>query len=346
MAGSIRYPAPLAPGDRIGVTAPSSGVPDPLWPRLDHAAASLRDRGFEVELGDCLRTPSHVSAPRHERADELMRMLTDPAVRAVIPPWGGETGIDLLDLLDFDAIAAADPTWVVGFSDTSTLLTPLTVRTGIATIHGQNFMETPYTQPSGIRHWLDIATAERGATVAQHSPGRYRASGSDRWEEHPDVSEYTLDAVGTWARIDPGHEGEPATFSGRAIGGCVETVGFLGSRFADVPAFVRECSPEGLVVYLDVCEWGAYDICRTLHAMRLAGWFDHATGVLVSRTTAPDRPGFTQRDAVRDALGILEIPIIADVECGHVAPHLAVVNGAPTTVALGGPTATIVQRLA
>lgn len=63
MAGSIRYSASLRPGDRIGVTAPSAGVSETLWPRLEYAATSLRDKGFEVELGECLHTASHVSAP-------------------------------------------------------------------------------------------------------------------------------------------------------------------------------------------------------------------------------------------------------------------------------------------
>jgi hypothetical protein len=31
----IRYPAPLRPGDRVGVTGPSSGVPTELLPRLE-----------------------------------------------------------------------------------------------------------------------------------------------------------------------------------------------------------------------------------------------------------------------------------------------------------------------
>jgi muramoyltetrapeptide carboxypeptidase LdcA involved in peptidoglycan recycling len=29
-----------------------------------------------------------------------MTMLTDPAIRAIVPPWGGEIAIDLLPLLD------------------------------------------------------------------------------------------------------------------------------------------------------------------------------------------------------------------------------------------------------
>ena len=39
---------------------------------------------------------------------------------AVVPPWGGELAIDLLDQLDWDALAAAEPTWLVGWSDICT----------------------------------------------------------------------------------------------------------------------------------------------------------------------------------------------------------------------------------
>lgn len=343
---SVRYPAPLRPGDRIGVTAPSSGVADELWPRVEATRKWLEDKGFEVAIGDLMRTPSHVSGPKQARAAELMRMLTDPQIRAVVPPWGGETGIDLLELLDFDAIAAAEPTWVVGFSDTSTWLTPLTLRTGLATIHGQNFMDTLYSPPSGVRHWLDVATAEPGATIRQDSNGWHRSSGHDDWASDPTVADYSLDTAGTWTRIDPGHEDEPATFTGRVVAGCVETISFTaGGEYGDANAFADRFAPEGLITVLDIAEWASYDICRALHAMRLRGWFDRSNGILVSRTKAPGAPDFSQHDAVRDALGMLGIPIIADVECGHVPPYLALVQGAPTTVVHSAAEHSVTQTL-
>ena len=156
----------------------------------------------------------------------------------------------------------------------------------------------------------------------------------------------TLEGRGTWTRIDPGHEDEPASFSGRLVAGCVETVSFLaGGRFADTGAFARDHAPEGVVVLLDISEWSSYDICRALHAMRLRGWFDAATGVLVSRTHAPEPHGFTQHAAVVDALGMLGVPILADVECGHVQPFLALVQGATTSVVHDGDRHEVTQRL-
>ena len=119
---AIRYPAPLRPGDRIGVTSPSSGVAPGHQLRLDFCLDFLRQNGFEVVLGDYMDGARYVSAPAREHATELTAMLTDPTIRAVIPPWGGELAIGLLPHLDWARIGAADPTWFVGFSDISTLI--------------------------------------------------------------------------------------------------------------------------------------------------------------------------------------------------------------------------------
>ncbi len=47
----IRVPRALRPGDRIGVTSPSSGIGEAFGPRLDVAVRTLTDRGFVVEVG-------------------------------------------------------------------------------------------------------------------------------------------------------------------------------------------------------------------------------------------------------------------------------------------------------
>jgi muramoyltetrapeptide carboxypeptidase LdcA involved in peptidoglycan recycling len=79
---------------------------------------------------------------------------------------------------------------------------------------------------------------------------------------------------------------------------------------------------------VETSEDDAATICRNLHGMRLAGFFTRARAIIVGRTNAPDHPGLTQHDAVLDALESLGVPIIADVECGHVPPYLPIVNGA------------------
>jgi muramoyltetrapeptide carboxypeptidase LdcA involved in peptidoglycan recycling len=340
----IRYPAPLGFGDTIAVTSPSSGVEERHRARLDVAMAGLRAQGFRVVVGDCMDGAQHVSAPAAERARELTRFLTDPTIRAVIPPWGGETAIDLLALLDWDAISAADPTWFVGFSDISTLLTPMTALTGVATLHGNNLMDTPYRAPDGLLSWIDISTGRATDTFSQTPPGRYRTGGWDDYVDHPDVSEMTLDGTGSWRRFDEG--GGTVDVTGRLIGGCIDTISNVaGTPFGDLNAFADQHAPEGLIVYLEACDEGALSICRYLHGMRLAGFFDRANAVLIGRTNAPDSPTMTQQEAVLDALGGLGIPVIGDVDCGHVQPFMPIVNGALGRVRYGEGAGSLEQTL-
>ena len=96
-----------------------------------------------------------------------------------------------------------------------------------------------------------------------------------------------------------------------------------GTPYGDVPAYGRAHADEGLLVYLEACEHGAYDVARELHGLRLAGWFDHASGVLIGRTPAPDAEKMTQHEAVADALGMLDVPVILDADIGHTQPFLA-----------------------
>jgi muramoyltetrapeptide carboxypeptidase LdcA involved in peptidoglycan recycling len=325
----------------VGVTSASSGVGQWERPLLERAVEAVRDRGYDVVIGACMDGASHASAPAAERAAELMTMLTDPSIRAVVPPRGGETAIDLLPLLDWDAIAAAEPTWFVGFSDISTLLMPVTLHSGIATLHSNNLMNTPYRVRGPYLTWLDVIALPAGASFTQSSPGRHRAAGVG-YGASSQVTQLK-GGEGGWVRLD----GDGAAdVTGRLIGGCIETVRHLaGTPYGDVVRFGHEHAPEGLIVYVEAAGDDAFAVCRSLHGMRLAGFFAQATAVLVARTIAPDNKTLTQKEAVLDALGGLSVPIIADVGCGHVPPYLPIVNGALGHLQFGTGSASLTQTL-
>ncbi|MGH3766038.1 MAG: S66 family peptidase [Pseudonocardiaceae bacterium] len=343
---SVRYPAPLRPGDRIAVTSPSSGVAPELRPRLEFCIKHLRDLGYQVVVGDCMDGSGVTSAPAPDRAAELTAMLVDPAIRAVVPPWGGELAIDLLPLLDLDAITAAEPTWLVGYSDLTTVMVPLTLRTGIATLHGSNLMDTPNVVPEPLLPWLAAATAPAGSTLRQGAAAAYRNGRHDHYAFHPQVREVTLNTPGRWKLLGAPDSATEVRATGRLIGGCLETVSMLpGSPYGDMADFAARHAGEGLLVYVEIAEAEAVVAARMLHHLRLAGWFDRANAVLVGRSAGPSSGDFSQHDALLHALGDLPVPVLYDLDLGHIPPQLAIVNGALATVELTAATANLVQHL-
>ena len=337
MARPLRFPAPLRPGDRIAVTAPSAGVTGASAARIDFCLDWLRGRGYDVVVGECLHGDGLTSAPAEQRAAELTRMLADPDIHCVVPPWGGETAIDMVDLLDWDALAEAEPTWLVGYSDLSTLLVPVTTRLGWGTLHGDNLADTPYAVPDGLLHWLDLA-GEPGPFVQRDSG---LVATWVRFEQDARATEWTHVGQGRWEV----EGGGALDVTGRLVGGCAETVANLaGTPYGDVRAWAEDLD-EPTIVYVEACEENAINICRYLHSLRLAGWFDRAAAVLVGRTSAPDHEDLTQREAVLDALGRLDVPIVWDLEIGHVPPHLPLINGALARVVVDGDTREITQSI-
>jgi muramoyltetrapeptide carboxypeptidase len=342
----IRYPAPLHPGDTIGVTAPSTGVSAALRARYDYCVSQVGARGFKVRNGNCLFDDGVVSAPREARAEELMRMLLDDSIAMVFPPWGGEIAIDLLPLLDFERLARAQPKYLCGYSDLSTLMVPHTLLTGIATLHGSCFMEAPFHIDAPLAPWHLAAAVMPGAAFTQGPSRAYIGTWKD-YAVEPEVTKRDLANPTRWRLLGKadGAAGR-VQMRGRLIGGCIDTLAMLvGSRFGDVARFAHDYAPDdGLLVYLENCEQTPVALERHLFAMRLAGWFRHANGILLGRPSAPDkqmhndRVTYTTQDAIDKVLGDLGIPVITGMDIGHVPPQAMLINGALARVTFDNAT--------
>jgi muramoyltetrapeptide carboxypeptidase len=341
------FPKPLVAGDLIAITAPSSGVPAALHPRLDLAIASLKQSGFRVLEGKYLRqqVKGTSATPRH-RADELMTFLTDPEIAAVMPPWGGELAIELLDLIDFNLLASNPAKWFSGFSDLSTLHLPLTILAGWATVHGPNLMQfgASVVDETTAGLWT-LLTARRGSDFEQCSSEAFERISAD-WKINPDAGLAASDKT-QWKRLD----GSAALLcmEGRLIGGCLDTLSRLaGTRYGDVPAFIASCGKEGTLLYLENAELAPFELGRALHCLRMNGWFGELRGILLGRSAGPDADSsdaFTYLDALRSALSDAHCPVLYDLDIGHLPPQLSLVNGAFAKVEFTEGAGSITQRL-
>jgi muramoyltetrapeptide carboxypeptidase len=129
-------PPRLREGDLVGVVSPSAPSAARVPRRFERGVAELERRGFRVRVGEHARTRTGwtAGAPR-DRAADLHAMFADDEVRAIVCTIGSYNANQLLELLDFDLIAA-QPKLFVGYSDITALHGAIHARTGLATMIG------------------------------------------------------------------------------------------------------------------------------------------------------------------------------------------------------------------
>ncbi|PTX55091.1 LD-carboxypeptidase [Melghirimyces profundicolus] len=160
--------------------------------------------------------------------------------------------------------------------------------------------------------------------MVQHSSENYQSS----WEQafqHPGTG-FHLDTPTQWKVLGKRNS---VTVSGRLIGGCLETLASLaGTPYAPVHSFAEKFADEGILWYLESAESSAGEIYRALWTLRENGWFRYTQGVLFGRPGGyRETKDFDRVDALHTAFGPLHVPVIYDVDIGHVPPQLTLVNG-------------------
>ncbi|MFC5451914.1 S66 family peptidase [Paenibacillus aestuarii] len=318
----IRYPA-LNEGTTIGVTAPSSGVSVELHDLLRLAFKRMEVQGFKVVCGETIWTQNKAkSSPAKVRAIELNAMMSDDQIGLIIPPWGGELLIEILEYLEFDHFKNK---WILGYSDTSVLLLAVTLKTGTATAHGTNLVDLrgDYSDHTTAM-WPSVLSTKTGESILQFSSEKYQKE----WNHaNPSPCVFHLTEQTYWKSIANHH----VNMQGRLLGGCIDVIRHLiGTPFGDVLHFQKNhCNNEPILWYLENCELSTADLRRSLVQMKLAGWFDHCSGLLFGRSDA-NRPidNYTAEDIYKELYEELQVPIIYDIDCGHVPPQMTFINGA------------------
>lgn len=317
----IKYPSETIRS--IGVTAPSSGVQKELHGLLEQTIRRQQEKGFTVTVGDTAWTQHEAkSALAETRAKEFMEMMQNAEIDAIIPPWGGELLLEILEYLDFSEMQTK---WVLGYSDVSGLLLAITLQTGIATAHGTNIIDLRGTDTDATTaKWIDVLSTKSGGEVDQVSSELFQ----QKWEhQNPTPQVFHLTEKTEWKTVS----GAETSFEGRLLGGCIDIIRHLvGTPYGKVDEFRKRHIPEEPVIwYLENCEMGVADLKRSLTQMKYAGWFDNCSGILFGRSAANEATqNYTAEKMYQDLEKELNIPIIYDIDCGHMPPQIIFVNGA------------------
>ena len=133
MPGPNVIPAPLQPGSRVRVIAPSSPFDRTLVLR---GMGWLGER-YRVEFDwSMFERVGFLAGSDERRLDELDRALSDPTLGAIIAARGGYGLTRIAHLADYAALAR-HPKWIVGFSDITALHVEA-LSAGVASLHGPN----------------------------------------------------------------------------------------------------------------------------------------------------------------------------------------------------------------
>ncbi|MGZ3750718.1 MAG: S66 peptidase family protein [Mucilaginibacter sp.] len=136
----------LKKGDKIAITCPAKKLKGPMA----DAVALLQSWGLEVVLGETVEASFHQFAGDDQlRAHDMQRFIDDDSIKAIIAARGGYGTIRIIDHLDFSRFAA-NPKWLVGFSDITVLHAHLHANYQAQTIHGQ----MPVNIPDASAHSL------------------------------------------------------------------------------------------------------------------------------------------------------------------------------------------------
>ncbi|MFC4737678.1 S66 peptidase family protein [Bacillus daqingensis] len=327
-------------GDPIAVTAPSSGVPEELHHLLTDTKNRQEQRGFPVTIyPTAWKQKKSVSAPAEERAAEFNRIMKDESPKAIIPPWGGERLLEMLPLLDY---SAPIPKWILGYSDTSALLFAWTIKTGIATAHGTNIVDIRGAEMDPVTAaWEKVLAWEGGKTITQSSSELYQPEW--KFDEVSDVV-FHLTEPTEWKTVS----GKPERVEGRLLGGCIDVITHLvGTPYGKVREFQRnKLHDEPILWYFENCDMNPNEMKRCLKQMEYAGWFENSAGFLFGRSAAvSEADGYTAVDVYQDLAQDTGLPVIYDIDCGHVPPQLTFVNGAWAAAACSNGKGTLTMQV-
>ena len=321
------YPEFIRKEDTIGVSAPSSGLTEPLRINtLNNAIKKFEEKGYKILLTPNVRkNEDGVSSSAYIRSLELASLYQKEEVKAIICATGGEFLLEMLTFFDF-SIVQKNIKWLQGYSDPTGLLFTITTNLDIATIYGSNFVGFGMDiWHESLENNLDIL---EGNLFVQKSFPEYE---SMRVDMITGREGYHLDATVYWKTLN--HEKE-VSFKGRIIGGCIDIITELfGTRFDKTKEFIEKYREDGIIWYFDNCELSTEDMVRTLWKFKDNGWFKYAQGIIFGRSaTNYSNMGMMMEDAIKRVLGDLELPIILDADIGHVPPRMTIINGAYTVV--------------
>ncbi|MBQ9827774.1 MAG: LD-carboxypeptidase [Lachnospiraceae bacterium] len=333
----MRYPGPLKAGGTIGVPAPSFGCTiEPYKSQFESAVRKLTTLGYNVLPGDncfCDKGTGISNTPE-KCAEELNRMYLSLETDVLISCGGGELMCEIVPMLDLEAVGNAEPKWFMGYSDNTNFTFLSATMADTAAVYGPNFPSYGMEEyHESLNDALELLTGKR---ISVH--------GYTKWERESLKSEDS--PLAPWNVTEdteyvyyPKELKGGVSFSGRLLGGCLDCLANLaGTRFDKVRDFNRKYGDDGIIWFLESCDLNPMAVRRTLWSLKNSGWFDCAKAFLIGRPYVYDMDimGVDRHSAAVSMLEEFHVPVIMDLDIGHLPPQMPIITGAFADVSANG----------
>lgn len=134
MSGKKIQPPFLKSGDEVAIITPAWSVDED---KLNDGINVLEDWGLKVHVGrNALKQDGPYAGTDSQRLSDLQEMTDNKNIKAVLCSRGGYGMLRIIDKVDFSALRR-NPKWFVGFSDITILLSWLSEKENIISIHGE-----------------------------------------------------------------------------------------------------------------------------------------------------------------------------------------------------------------
>lgn len=313
-------PLRLSPGDEIRVIAPSSSMAIVKDKQIDIALERLNKLGFHVTFGENVyEHDEFYSTSIKDRIEDLHAAFKDPNVKGILSAIGGYHTNQLLKYIDFDLINA-NPKVFCGFSDITALNAAIYSKTGLITYSG------PFFSSFGVKHGFEYTLQSFLEAVTNDAP--YEINPSETWSDDPwylDQENRTFIKQEGYLTIQQGEA------NGKLIGGNLSTLNLLqGTEF--MPPL-----QDSILFIEDDEEAHPHSFDRGLQSLLHLPDASGVKGVLIGRfQNATNMTETAIKKIINSKHELRKIPVIANVNFGHVQPMATIPYGGKATVSAIG----------
>lgn len=291
-------PKPLKVGDILGIVAPAGMLHDEA---LFHSGVRvLSEMGFEVKYPrELWPGVDYLSDYDNNRAAELNSFFRDSEVKGIVSMRGGYGCLRILDKINLDLIAA-NPKFLIGFSDITVLQQYLYFQTGLVSLHGPTLTSL--------------------SNSTQETLERFRASLLGQWK------------LPVWDKNIVQLQGSRIITAPLIGGNLASLTTFLGTKY--------DSDWAGKIIFLEDINEPIYKIDRMLTQLAASGKFKNIRGVILGNFAGPKNDSSLDEFRYKESVWsrVLEvcpnqdIPVWGDFPAGHCAHNITFPIGATVTM--------------